>query len=179
MLRRFYEGTLATITLTLLVSLAAVVLYAVAARTAGSSPIWYDEVASVMLAWLSFLGAALATLRHAHLNFDTLLVSRPLPLRKVLFFFGEIVFVAVFCLVAWAGWEILAIFGGETLTSLRFVPLSLVQAIVPVSAVLMIISRLLVTPESWRRVIAGQDIDSVEIAAEISRAQNDMSSRAT
>ena len=107
------------------------------------------------------------------LNFDTLLITRALGLRKILFVFGELVFIAVFCLLAWAGWNILAIFGDETLTSLRFVPLSLVQGIVPVSAALMILSRLLVTPENWRRLIAGQDIDSVEIAAEIARAQND------
>ncbi len=173
-IRRLYEGTLAGVTLTLMVLLAAVVLYAVAARTAGSSPIWYDEVASVMLAWLSFLGAALATLRHAHLNFDTLLVSRSLPVRKFLFVLGELVFIAVFALLAWAGWEILAVFCGETLTSLRFVPLSLIQGIVPVSAALMIFSRLMVAGENWQRLIEGRDIDSIEIAAEIARAKRDL-----
>lgn len=173
-IRRLYEGALAGVTLTLMVLLAAVVLYAVAARTAGSSPIWYDEVASVMLAWLSFLGAALATLRHAHLNFDTLLISRSLPVRKFLFVLGELVFIAVFALLAWAGWEILAVFGGETLTSLRFVPLSLIQGIVPVSAALMILSRLMVTGENWQRLIEGRDIDSIEIEAEIARAKRDL-----
>ena len=172
--RDVYGHALAVITLTLLVALAVVVLYAVAARTAGSSPIWYDEVASVMLAWLSFLGAALAALKHAHLNFETLLVSRALPLRKALFVFGEIVFVAVFLLMAWAGWRILEIFGDETLTSLRFVPLWLVHSVVPIGAILMIVSRLLVIKDNWQRVMSGRDAESDEIAEEIARSQAEL-----
>lgn len=172
--RSIYERTLATVTLTLLVALAAVVLYSVAARTAGSSPIWYDEVASVMLAWLTFLGAALATLRHAHLNFDTLLVSRGLALRRLLFGFGELVFLGVFALIGWAGWHILEIFGDEALTSLRSVPLALVHSVVPIGAGLMILSRLLVAGENWQRVKAGRDLDSDEITAEIARAQTEL-----
>jgi len=172
--RDVYGHVLAAVTLTLLVALAAVVLYAVAARTAGSSPIWYDEVASVMLAWLSFLGAALAALRHAHLNFETLLVSRALPLRRALFVIGELVFVAVFLLLAWAGWRILEIFGDEALTSLRFVPLSLVHSVVPIGALLMIVSRLFVMRDNWQRVMSGRDAEADEIAEEIARARAEL-----
>lgn len=170
-LRRGYEKLLIAITLTLLVVLAVVVLFAVAARTLGSSPIWYDEVASVMLAWLTFLGAPLATLKSAHLNFETLLMSRTLLVRKAMFVIGEAVFYAIFVVIAWAGWGILAIFGDETLTSLRFVPLAAVQSVVPVSAVLMILSRFLLAPQNWRRVIEARNAESDEIAAEIGRAE--------
>lgn len=171
--RKAYEAALVVVTLTLLVLLAVVVLYAVAARTAGSSPVWYDEVASVMLAWLTFLGAPLATLTSAHLNFETLLMSRTLPVRKAMYVAGELVYYVVFALVAWAGWTILEIFSGETLTSLRFVPLALVQGIVPVSAVLMILSRLVLAPESWTRMIEARQAESDEIAAEIARAEQE------
>jgi len=177
--RDAYGHALSVVTLTLLVLLAAVVLYAVAARTAGSSPIWYDEVASVMLAWLSFLGAALAALRHAHLNFESLLVTRALALRKTMFVFGEIVFVAVFVLMAWAGWRILDIFGDETLTSLRFVPLALVHSVVPVGSALMIVSRVLVMRDNWQRVMSGRDAESDEIAEEIARAEAELLKRGT
>ncbi|MGB7301365.1 MAG: TRAP transporter small permease [Burkholderiaceae bacterium] len=169
-----YRQTLVVVTLALLVMLAAVVLYAVAARTAGSSPIWYDEVASVMLAWLSFLGAALAALQNAHLNFETLLVSRRPGLRRILFVIGELVYYAVFGLLVWAGWSILEVFGDESLTSLRFVPLSLVHSVVPVGAGLMILSRLLNARTNWERVMAGRDTDTEEIEAEIARAQAEL-----
>ncbi len=147
-IRRAIEIVLIIVTLSLLAALAAVVLYAVAARTAGSSPIWYDEVASIMLAWLTFLGAPLATLKSAHLNFETLLMSHKLTTRKIMYIAGELIYYSVFILVAWAGWTILEIFGDESLTSLRFVPLAAVQSVVPVSAALMIITRLLLAPES-------------------------------
>ena len=167
LLRKAYEAVLVVVTLSLLVLLAVVVLYAVAARTAGSSPVWYDEVASVMLAWLTFLGAPLAVLKSAHLNFETLLMSRALATRKIMYVAGELVYYVVFALVAWAGWTILEIFSGETLTSLRFVPLALVQSIVPVSAVLML------APASWTRMIEAREAEADEIAAEIARAEQE------
>ena len=173
-LRRVVEVTLIIVTLSLLIALAAVVLYAVAARTAGSSPIWYDEVASVMLAWLTFLGAPLATLKSAHLNFETLLMSRKLASRKIMYVTGELIYYAVFVLIAWAGWTILEIFGDETLTSLRFIPLAAVQSVVPVSAALMILTRLLLAPASWQRMLEARDAESEEIAAEIARAREEL-----
>ena len=173
LLRKAYEAVLVVVTLSLLVLLAVVVLYAVAARTAGSSPVWYDEVASVMLAWLTFLGAPLAVLKSAHLNFETLLMSRALATRKIMYVAGELVYYVVFALVAWAGWTIQEIFSGETLTSLRFVPLALVQSIVPVSAVLMIVSRLMLAPASWTRMIEAREAEADEIAAEIARAEQE------
>jgi TRAP-type C4-dicarboxylate transport system permease small subunit len=165
---------LAGITILLLVVLAGVVLFAVASRTAGSSPVWYDEVASVLLAWLSLLGAALATARNAHLNFEGLLMSLPSRLRTLAFIVGEAVFYATFAIVLWFGWKLLAIFGDETMTSLPAVPLSIVQSIVPLGAVLIVIARLLVTPGNWARVQAGTDLESQEIAAEIERARTSM-----
>lgn len=175
MILTWYIRLLAGVTILLLVALAAVVLFAVVARTAGSSPIWYDEVASIMLAWLSLLGAALATARNAHLNFEGLLMNLPRRLRTVAFVLGEAVFYATFSIVLWFGWKLLAIFGDEAMTSLPAVPLAFVQSIVPVGAALILVARLLVTPGNWARVQAGTDLESQEIAAEIERARASMS----
>ena len=49
-LRNAFERVLETITVTLLISLAVVVVLAVIFRKLGSSFVWYDEVASVLLA---------------------------------------------------------------------------------------------------------------------------------
>lgn len=175
MFARLLDRTLAVVATALLVALAVIVLYAVGARAAGASPAWYDEVAAILLAWLSLVGAALATLRNAHLNFENLLVGSRPALRIVLFVLVELAFFAVFALVAWYGWRLLEIFGGETLTSLRFVPRALVHAIVPVGAGLTIVARLLVLPGNWRRVMSGRNLEHVEIDAEIARAQAELS----
>ena len=174
MLVRALDRFLAVVAVALLVVLAAIVLYAVAARTAGASPPWYDELAAILLAWLSFIGAALATLRNAHLNFENLLVAQPPRVRATLLVLVEIAFLAVFALMAWYGARLLEIFGGETLTSLRGVPRALVHAVVPVAAALTIVARLAVLPGNWRRVMAGRNLEHVEIDAEIARAQAEL-----
>lgn len=170
-MRRAYDRLLATLTIALLVTLALVVLYSVGARASGFSPIWYDEVASILLAWISFLGAALATLRNAHLNFENLLVAQPRPVRAALFVFVETVFVLTFGLICWAGWRILGVFNDEVLTSIAWVQLAYVRSIVPIGALLMLVSRLFVVHQNWLRVMAGRDAESEEIQAEIVRAQ--------
>ena len=53
----------------LLAGLAVVILVGVACRKLGISLVWYDEVASIMLAWLTYYGAALAALKRAHIGF--------------------------------------------------------------------------------------------------------------
>jgi TRAP-type C4-dicarboxylate transport system permease small subunit len=166
---------LSVVSIAQLIVLALVVLYAVAARTLGHSPNWYDEVASIMLAWLTFIGAALATARNAHLNFEGLLFSLPLPARKGIFIAGELVFHTAFGLVAWAGWNILEIFGGESLVSLPWIPLEFVHSIVPAGAGLVMFARLLVSRGNWERIVAGVDLERLEIEAEIARAREEMS----
>ena len=66
--RRFLEGAV----LVLLASLAVVVVVGVGFRKAGAALVWYDEVASILLAWLTYYGAALAALRRAHIGVPTL-----------------------------------------------------------------------------------------------------------
>ena len=48
-----------------MVGMAAEVTLGVVFRALGHSLAWYDEVASVLLAWLTFYGAALASVRRA------------------------------------------------------------------------------------------------------------------
>jgi TRAP-type C4-dicarboxylate transport system permease small subunit len=165
------ERILETLTLVLLIALAAIVIIAVVMRYSGNSPIWYDELASVLLAWITFSGASYAALKGAHLGFSNLLAAVPMGLRFALFLAGEAVVITTFTLVAWAGWTILGIFGDEALVSLPWVPRAVTQAIVPVSAVLFIVARLLRAPKEWRRLAAGRTAEDEEIETEIARAQ--------
>ena len=170
-LRRLLQRALEAVAIALLTVLATVVLLGIGARSVGRPLVWYDEVASILLAWLSLLGAALAMLRNAHLNFENLLVAQPPGRRAALFVLVEAVVFTVFALMLWAGWRILEVFGDETITSIPWVRLAFVQSVVPIGAALTITSRLLVLRENWRRVMAGRDAESEEIAAEIARAQ--------
>ena len=160
------------ITIGLLVTLAGVVISAVIARKGfNASFIWYDEVASVLLAWITFYGAAYTALRRRHLGFEGLVVALPWRLRLTLFIVAEAVVYAVFAILGYAGWFVLRIFGSETLVSLDWVPLSVTQAVVPIGAGLFILAQIMSTPEAYRRLRAGQTAEEEEIAEEIAKAE--------
>ncbi len=57
--------------------MAVIVVLAVVFRFLGQSLIWYDEVASVVLAWLTYYGSALAVCNRGHLGFPGLFLSFP------------------------------------------------------------------------------------------------------
>lgn len=166
---KLLQRALEAITIFILVALAIVVVAAVIARYVfNSSFVWYDEVASVMLAWLTFYGAALAALRRRHLGFPGLLLSLPVPARFALFLVGEALVLTVFAAIGYAGWFILQVMGSDTLISLD-VPLALTQSVVPIGAALFIIATLLSAPSAWRTLAAGRSAEDEEIAEEIAR----------
>ncbi len=148
----------------LMVGLTAIVIIAVVYRKAGASLSWYDEVASVMLAWITYYGAALAALKRSHIGFDDVLLSLPIPARKVAVVIAEVLVLFFFGLLAWAGYTVLAILQGETLVSLTWVPVSLTQSVIPIGAVLFIICELLSLPDYWRMVMAGHSTEHAVMA---------------
>lgn len=168
---RLFRLSLEVITIGLLVILSVVVIAAVAFRYSGSSLIWYDEVASVLLAWITYYGAALAALNRRHLAFSGFLLSLTPPKRKVLFFISEAVVYAVFVTMAWASWFVLRVMSGETLVSLEWVSLQFTQSVVPIGCVLFILGQILSTPGAWSRVLSGRSEDLEEIESEIARQQ--------
>ena len=174
---RLLDVFLQVVTIGLIVVLAVIVLMGVAFRYTGNSLIWYDEVAIVLLAWITFTGAALAVLRNAHLGFSGLLCGLPPKARLFLFALNEVLFVAIFAVVLWGSWVILGIFGSETMTTLRWVPRWFIQGIVPVASALMILGRLLTIPERLANVRAGRDPDTEEIEHEIARAEAEIAAQ--
>ena len=177
---RLLHRLLEVITIGLLVLLALLVVTAVAFRYGLNSSLpWYDEVASVLLAWITYYGAALAALRRGHLGFSGLVLSlAPLP-RKLLFVLAELVVYAVFIAMAWAGWVVLQIMAGETLVALDWVPLQFTQSVVPIGCALFVLAQLLSTPAAWARSQAGRDAEADEIEAEIAKAERAISERET
>ena len=150
MRRRFRTGLQRALEFTvvvLMVALALVVVLGVVFRRLGAALVWYDEVASILLAWLTFYGAALAALNRAHIGFPKLVDGLAPRLRRPLILLGETFVLAFFVVTAWAGWRVFGILGGDTLVSLPWVPQRLVQSVIPIGAVLFIIAEIVTLPE--------------------------------
>ena len=170
--------TLEIVTIGLLVTLAIIVVWAVVARyVLNASLPWYDEVASVLLAWITYYGAALAALRRSHLGFAGLVLALNRAGRILTFVFAELVVYAVFVSMAYASWYVLRVMAGETLVSLEWVPLQVTQSVVPIGCVLFVIARVLSSREAWALMIVGRDVESEEIAHEIAKAQSELTKK--
>ncbi len=145
-LRRVLE----VVVLALMAGLALVVIVGVGFRKAGASLVWYDEVASILLAWLTYYGAALAALHRAHIGVPTLVERLRGRLRMGIVLVAEAAVLGFFIVLAWAGLRVLAVLGGTTLVSLPWVPMTLAQSVIPIGAVLFIAAQLLSLPEALR-----------------------------
>ncbi len=159
MRRRFQKGlqyALEFSVVFLMVALAVVVVLGVVFRRLGAALVWYDEVASILLAWLTFYGAALAALHRAHIGFPKLVDGLAPHLRRPLILLGEVFILGFFIVTAWAGWRVFGILGGETLVSLPWVPQRLAHSVVPIGAVLFIIAELVTLPDVWHEPVSGE-----------------------
>ena len=152
-----------------MIALTAVVILAVIYRKLDASLSWYDEVASIMLSWVTYYGAALAALKRKHIGFDSVLLAIPMPARLWVAYAAEALVLGFFVLLAWAGWEVLLVLEGESLVSLTWVPVQFTQSVIPIGAVLFVICELLSAPDYLRMVASGQSLEHAEIEAEIER----------
>ncbi|MEO0822038.1 MAG: TRAP transporter small permease subunit [Pseudomonadota bacterium] len=170
---RVLEVVLEWLVILLMVVLTAVVIIAVLFRIAGNSFSWYDEVASVLLAWITYYGAGLAALKRKHIGFDGVLLALPMPGRIYAAWAAEAVTLAFFALMAWAGLEVLAVLEGMSLTSLTWVPVQLTQSVIPIGAALFILCSLLSFPGYLAMVRAGISAEHQEIEEEIAHAEQE------
>ena len=161
-IRRILGRTLEWVLIALMVALTVIVIVAVVYRKSGASLSWYDEIASVMLAWITYYGAALAALRRRHIGLDSLLLMLPLPARMWATALAEVLVLAFFALLAWAGFEVVQVLRGDTLVSLRWMPVQLTQSVIPIGAVLFIVAELMSLPSYWRYVRQGISLDHVD-----------------
>lgn len=166
-LSKTLETLLEVMLILLMIGLTAIVVIAVVYRKFDASLSWYDEVASVVLAWITYYGGALAVLKRKHIGFDSVLLAVPMPLRMYLAVFAEMIFIAFFVLLAWAGWQVLLVLEGDNLVSLRWVPVQFTQSVIPIGAVLFILCELLAAPDYLKMVASGQSAEHREIEAEI------------
>ncbi len=169
---RVLEVALAFFSGVLLVLLTAIVVYAVAWRyLGGASPRWYDEVASILLVWLTYYAGALTALKRGHIAVDSVVLALPERWRVVAAYFAEAVTIAFFAVLAWAGMIVLDVLSGLSLISLRWVPLTLAQSVIPIGAVLLIVAQLLSLPEHMAKVRAGISKEQEEIDQALAEAE--------
>jgi TRAP-type C4-dicarboxylate transport system permease small subunit len=162
-LRNVIERVLEIWVMFLISALTVVVVLAVIWRKAGASFVWYDEVGSIMLAWITYYGAALAALKRAHIGFDGILLAMPYRLRVAVAVLGEIVVFAFFIVLAWTGMRVLSVLQGMHLISLPDVPVQITQSVIPIGATLFILCEALSLPEYSRRLREGISADVAEV----------------
>ncbi len=167
MFRKVLETALEWFVIFLMVFLTVIVIVAVLWRLAGSSFSWYDEVAAILLAWITYYGAALAALRRRHIGFDSVLLAIPMPARMWGVAFAEAVTAGFFLLLAWAGFTVLTVMTGMNLISLTWVPITFTQSVIPIGAVLFLICQALSLPEYWAKTAAGISLEHAEIEEEV------------
>jgi TRAP-type C4-dicarboxylate transport system permease small subunit len=135
-----YTRALEWLVIALMAVLAAEVTLGIVFRTFGRALVWYDEIASVLLAWLTFYGAALASAKRAHIGCPELIDALAPRARRYFDIAAQVLVIAFFALLAWVGASILPVLATDHLVSLPAVPMSLVQSVIPISALLVLVA---------------------------------------
>ncbi len=166
-INRAFSTVLEWITISLMILLTLVVTLAVIARLMGQSFSWYDEIAAIMLAWITYYGSALAALHRRHIGFDTVLLALPQSLRVAALLVGEVIVLTFFFLMARAGLQVLEVLAGDTLVSLTWMPVQITQSVIPIGAILFMICQVLSLPAYLKLTAAGISLEHAEIEEEV------------
>lgn len=146
-IRTGFSRFLEVIVVANVVALTLVVTIGFVSRLAGSPFSWYDEVASVGLAWLTYYGAALAAAKGAHIGCPSIVNYFPPKVRLPVALIAEAITIGFFVLLAYTGMQVVLILEGSTLVSLTSVSLQLTQSVLPIGAALFIIAEIFRLPE--------------------------------
>lgn len=148
--RRVFRKTLEAVVVVLVAALAVVVVLGVGFRKAGAALVWYDEAASILLAWLTYYGAALVALTRGHIGVPVLVERLRGPARTGILLVGEAAVIGFFVVLAWAGLRVQGALAGTALVSMPAVPAALAQSVIPAGAVLFVVAQLLSLPDALR-----------------------------
>ncbi len=161
-LRRRYQRLLEWIVIALMAVLAVEVTAGVVYRTFGASLVWYDEVASILLAWLTFYGSALAAVKRAHIGCPEVVALFGPKVRVAARALASVLFIVFFALLGWMGYAVLEVLLTDHLISLPEVSVAWVQSVIPISALLIILAELLSLPLAFQLARTGHSAQSGE-----------------
>ena len=158
-LRRIYDRVLEAIAVILMIAVTAIVCMGVIYRWIGESLVWYDELASISLCWLTYYAGALAALRGAHIGFSGFVNSLPAQWRVAATVFSSAVTIFFFGTLAVMGTLVVQILKGDTLVSIPELSLQVTQSVIPIGSMLFVIAELLRLPEQVREAWRGPLVD--------------------
>lgn len=141
--RERYGLLLEWVVMFLMVALAVEVTLGIVFRVSGHSLVWYDEVASVLLAWLTFYGSALASVKRGHIGCPEVVDQFPPGLKRAVNIFGQLMVILFFSLLGYVGLMIMPALAGDALVSLPWVPMNVVQSVIPISAALILVGEVM------------------------------------
>ena len=167
--RRGYERLLEWLIIVLMGVLAIEVSIGVIYRSLGASLVWYDEVASILLAWITFYGSALASVKRAHIGCPEVMMFLPPPAKLAFRVVAELLTIGFFLLLGWMGYEVLGALANDTLVSLPSVPQTLVQSVMPSSAVMIVAAELITLPAVLAKAARRESV--IEAATEAAKAE--------
>ena len=145
--RRIYDRVLETIAVFMMLVVTVIVTMGFVYRWIGESLVWYDEVASIALCWLTYYAGALAALRGAHIGFSGFVNALPANWRVAAAVFSSLVTMFFFVVLAVMGVKVVEILGSDTLVSIPEVSQQFTQSVIPIASILFIIAELLRLPE--------------------------------
>ncbi len=160
LVRNAFERLLEWIVIALVVGLTTIIVCGFVFRYLGRALVWYDELASIGLVWLTYYGSALAALKGSHIGVPELVNAMPPRWRVVATLFAEACVFLFFGILAVTGWEVLVVLGNDRMVSLPQVPLWLTQSVIPVGALLFMIAEALRMPQRLRDARAGGLMDA-------------------
>jgi TRAP-type C4-dicarboxylate transport system permease small subunit len=137
---------------TLLVALTVLVSVAATLRYVGTGISFYDEVAPILLAWVTFFGAALVALNRGHLGFDNVVRALPDAACRVAFVVSEALTITFFLALAWGGYRLLQVMAGEHLVTLPWLSTGITQSVIPIASLAFVAAELLTLPQAWAKL---------------------------
>ena len=117
-LDRLYDRVLEAIAATLMAGVTLIIVAGFVFRWVGYSLVWYDEIGSISLCWLTYYAGALAALRGAHIGFPGLVNALPPKLRVAATALASAITIFFFGLLAVTGIAVVRILKGDTLVVL-------------------------------------------------------------
>lgn len=166
-MRRFRAGYnlfLEWIVMALMIILAVEVTVGIVFRVAGASLVWYDEVASILLAWLTFYGSALASVKRAHIGCPEVVEQFSPRWERATAIFTQLLVIAFFALLGWVGVTIMPVLAGDTLVSLPWMPMNAVLSVIPVSSALILVAEVMYLVELVRLGTVREAMASVSLS---------------
>ena len=139
------DAVVSVLTIVLLLAVTGIVVLAVVLRYAFNAPLTYShDLATLLFAWVVFLGLALAERDRAHVSVDLLERALGPRLRLALVVLRQLALIALILTVAWIGWR-LTMRAGMILPSMR-ISIRWLYAGLPIGAGLLALAQLLVLP---------------------------------